>query len=74
MCSVPVLSRVRGFLAWGCLLLERPAWAPELGIRKGVCPGKSYTWTLCSRKPIGCIQYKLPLYEGEDPGTFLTCK
>ncbi|NP_001395892.1 uncharacterized protein LOC681186 precursor [Rattus norvegicus] len=23
-------------------------------------------------KPIGCIQYKLPLYEGEDPGTFLT--
>eukprot|EP00072_Mus_musculus_P032097 XP_006498558.1 PREDICTED: vomeronasal secretory protein 2-like [Mus musculus] len=23
-------------------------------------------------KPIGCIQYKLPLYEGEDPGMFLT--
>ncbi|CAO2598375.1 hypothetical protein LEMLEM_LOCUS9388 [Lemmus lemmus] len=35
-------------------------------------PGESHTWTLHSRKPIGCILFKLPLYEGEDLGMFLT--
>ncbi|KAM7316702.1 hypothetical protein ACRRTK_024433 [Alexandromys fortis] len=45
----------------------------ELGVRKDCgCLGESHTCTLHSRKPIGCIQFKLVLYEGEDLGTFFT--
>ncbi|CAO2598376.1 hypothetical protein LEMLEM_LOCUS9389, partial [Lemmus lemmus] len=47
--------------------------SPELGARKDRgCSGESHPCTLHSRKPIGCIQFKLALYEGEDLGTFLT--
>lgn len=44
----------------------RKDWA---NLSRGNC-----VYVLCSRKPIGCIEFKLPLDAGTELGTFVTRK